>query len=123
MSAIGPKRTCRQHLRMSDLEVRQASQLTPEAWEELIAGAFKKDALQYFVDVGSGEPSELDVVWRVAHETAGDHTRLVPEHARQAVLHCQLGMSFLTPAAAFEEARKIVDNKVEGPTGPFDGQR
>jgi hypothetical protein len=28
---------------MSDLEVRQASQLTPEAWEELIAGAFKKD--------------------------------------------------------------------------------
>jgi hypothetical protein len=32
-------------------------------------------------------------------------------------------MSILTPAAAFEEARKIVDNKVEGPTGPFDGQR
>jgi hypothetical protein len=27
-------------------------------------------------------------------------------------------MSFSTPAAAFEEARKIVDNKVEGPTAP-----
>src|SRR3954467_14867408 len=30
-------------------------------------------ALQYFVDVGSGKPSELDEAWRVAHETAGDH--------------------------------------------------
>jgi hypothetical protein len=32
---------------MSDLEVRQASQLAPEAWEELIAGAFKKDGYDY----------------------------------------------------------------------------
>src|SRR6266436_8731012 len=39
-------------------------------------------ALQYFVDIGSGEPSELNEVCRVAHETAGDHTRLVSEHAR-----------------------------------------
>jgi restriction system protein len=91
LSAIGPKRTCRQHLRMSDLEVRQASQLTPEAWEELIAGAFKKDGYDEAILTPRSGDHGRDVIAIRRGLKAYAPNRLVPYDAVRALPGVMLG--------------------------------
>src|SRR6516225_11921023 len=45
------------------------------------------------VDVDSGAPSQIVDVRAVAHETAGLHIPLAPEHPRQPVLQRKLGQA------------------------------
>ena len=48
-------------------------------------------ALENFVDVGSGTPSQIDVVWRVAHEASRHHIFPRAEISWQSILQRELG--------------------------------